>query len=338
MPDKIRLALIGTGGIAQRAHIPAWQRLPEVEIVALAEPVPERRQQALALLGDPTGERIRAFPHIEPLLETVTVDLVDITIPPGPAKEAAIRQALAAGCHVTCQKPFTRDLATAVALTRLAQQHGRLLSINQQARYAAAFARAREWIATGRLGTLRTIQLWADFPNRGPDQWLDYSVHSFDLLRFWAGQEPRRVLAWHKRQTDRDQYLLAVWLDFDGVLAAQIWDEMAASTTLRWGFRLMGERGTLRGHEAFNLLPMLPAEIAFCPAGSTTETVEPVGPPYVPHAFAAYFAAVVAAVRGLGPPPVPAEDNLRTLRLAFAAHQAAAEGRWVTVETTPATS
>lgn len=113
------------------------------------------------------------------------------------------------------------------------------------------------------------------------------------------------------------------------MLAAQIWDEMASSTTLRWGFRLMGEEGTLRGHEAFNLLPMLPAEIAFCPAGRTTETVEPVGPPYVPHAFAAYFAAVVAAVRGLGPPPVPAADNLQTLRLAFAAHQAAVEGRWV---------
>ena len=86
MADKIRLALLGTGGIAQRAHIPAWQSLPEVEIVALAEPVPARRQQALALLGDPTGERIRAFPHFEPLLETVPVDLVDITIPPWPGQ------------------------------------------------------------------------------------------------------------------------------------------------------------------------------------------------------------------------------------------------------------
>jgi len=72
MADKIRLALLGTGGIAQRAHIPAWQSLPEVEIVALAEPVPARRQQALALLGDPMGERILAFPHFEPLLVTIS--------------------------------------------------------------------------------------------------------------------------------------------------------------------------------------------------------------------------------------------------------------------------
>jgi len=329
MTDKVRLALIGTGGIAQRAHIPAWRRVAGVKIVAIAEPQPERRQQALALLDDPAGDRVQAFPGFEALLETVPVDLVDITIPPGPAKEAAIRLALEAGCHVTCQKPFTRDLTTALALTRLAQERGRLLSVNQQARYAPAFARAREWIAAGWLGTLRTIQIWADFPNQGPDQWLDYSVHSFDLIRFWAGREPRRVLAWHKRQTDRDQYLLAVWLDFDGVLAAQIWDEMAASTTLRWGFRIMGERGTLRGHEAFNLRPMLPPEIAFCPAGATAEQVEPVTRPYVPDAFAAYFTEVVAAVRGLRPPPVPAADNLTTLRLAFAARQAAAEGRWV---------
>jgi predicted dehydrogenase len=330
MSDRIRLALLGTGGISQAAHIPAWKQIPEVEIVALAEPDPARRQRALELLGDPEGAQITAYTDGDELFAAVQPDLVDITIPPGPAKERAIRTALAAGCHVTCQKPFTLDEATARALVQEAAARGRILSVNQQARWAGAFARARQRIVDGSLGELRTIQLWADFRNGGPMQWLYYSVHSFDLIRFWAGREPKRVLAWHKSQTVQGHHLLAVWLDFDGVLAAQIWDEMSSSTTLRWGFRLMGSGGTLRGHEAFGSR-MFPAEVIFTPAGTLGELVEPVPERYIPDAFRAYFSALVAAVTGRGPVPTPAADNLKTLRLAFAAREAASRGSWVEV-------
>jgi predicted dehydrogenase len=330
MSDRVRLALLGTGGISQAAHIPAWKQIPEVEIVALAEPNPLRRQRALELLGDPKGARIATYADGDELLAAVQPDLVDVTIPPGPAKERSIRAALAAGCHVTCQKPFTLDEASAKALVQEAAERGRILSVNQQARWAGAFARARQRIVDGSLGELRTIQLWADFRNGGPMQWLYYSVHSFDLIRFWAGREPKRVLAWHKPQTAQGHYLLTVWLDFDDVLAAQIWDEMSSSTTLRWGFRLMGSGGTLRGHEAFGAR-MFPAEVIFTPAGTLEETVEPVPERYIPDAFRAYFAALIAAIAGRGPVPTPAADNLNTLRLAFAAHEAAAMGAWVAI-------
>ncbi len=328
----LRLGLIGTGGISQHAHIPAWQQVPGVRVVALAEPVAQRRQQALRLLGDPGGERIRAYADFSELLAQEELDLVDIAMRAGEAKYQAIRAALQAGCHITCQKPFALDLGTARTLVAEAQEAGRILSVNQQARWAGAFALARRWVEEGRLGPLRTVQLWADFPNAGADQWIEYSVHSFDLIRFWAGREPRRVLAWHKRQTPADHYLLAVWLDFDGELAAQVWDEMSSSTMLRWGFRLMGERGSLRGHEAFST-SMVPAEVAFAPAGAPgSETVTPVPGRYVPDAFAAYFRQLVAAIRGEVPVPTPAADNLRTLALAFAARESFRSGRWVEVE------
>lgn len=328
MAEVLRVGLIGTGGISRDAHIPAWRSLPGVEVVALAEPVPESRARALALLGDPGGGRVRAFPDYRALLAAEAPDVVDVTIPVGPAKAEAIAAALQAGCHVTCQKPFAADEATAAALVDEARRRGRLLSVNQQARFAGAFAQARRWVEEGRLGALRTIRLWSDFPNAGSRQWLEYAVHSFDLVRFWAGQEPQRVSAWRKQQTGDGHELLAVWLDFDGVLAAEVWDEMSSSTTLRWGFRLMGEAGSARGHEAFGPR-MLPAEVAFTPAGAVAETVEPAGLPYLPHAFAAYFGAFLAAVRGQGPCPSGGEDNLRTLRLAFAVREAAAAGTWV---------
>ncbi len=330
MADVLRVGLIGTGGISIAAHIPAWRSLPDAAVVALAEPVPQNRARALAMLGDAPGQRVRAFPDYRALLAEDPPDAVDITIPVGPAKAEAIAAALDAGCHVTCQKPFAADQATAAALVALAKRRGRLLSVNQQARFAGAFARGRQCVEDRRLGVLRTIRLWSDFTNPGPGQWLEYAVHSFDLVRFWAGQEPVRVLAWRKPQTERAQEVLAVWLDFGGVLAAEIWDEMSSSTTLRWGFRLMGDAGSVRGHEAFSA-EMLPAEFAFTPAGASSETPEPLGPAYVPHAFAAYFRAFLAAVRGEGPCPTSGEDNLCTLRLAFSVRAAAEAGGWVSV-------
>jgi predicted dehydrogenase len=327
----VRVALIGTGGIASLAHIPAWRTVAGAEVVAVAEPVAERRQRALALLGDPEGRRVAAFADYGELLAAVRPELVDITVKAGPVKSAAIVAALDAGCHVTCQKPFALELPEAERLVRHARERGRLLSVNQQARFAGAFAKAARWVAEGRLGELRTIRLWSEFPNAGPQQWLEYGVHSFDLVRFWAGREPRRVRAWWKPQTAQGHHLLAVWLDFEGVLAAEIWDEMSSSTTLRWGFRLMGSAGSVQGHEAFGP-DMLPAEVAFAPARAACETREPAGPPYIPGAFAAYFSALVAAVRGEGPCPIPAEDNLRTLRLAFAARRAADLGDWLDLE------
>jgi predicted dehydrogenase len=329
--QRLRVGLIGTGGISQSAHIPAWRMLPGAEVVALAEPVAARRAQALALLGDPEGVRVRPWADYRELLGAGGVDLVDITIPVGPQKTEAIAAALEAGCHVTCQKPFAADLETAAALVARARRRGRLLSVNQQARFAGAFAHAARWVHAGRLGALRTIRLWSDFPNPGPQQWLEYAVHSYDLVRFWAGRQPRRVQAWRKPQTAQGHELLAVWLDFDGVLSAEIWDEMSSSTMLRWGFRLMGDAGSARGHEAFGF-QMMPAEVAFSPAGTSEETVAPAGPPYIPHAFAGYFQAVLDAVQGKGACPTPGEDNLETLRIAFAVRRAAAEGGWVSLD------
>jgi len=37
MADRLRVAVVGTGSWAQRAHIPGWLRDPRAEIVALAD-------------------------------------------------------------------------------------------------------------------------------------------------------------------------------------------------------------------------------------------------------------------------------------------------------------
>ena len=51
---KVRVAVVGTGSWAQRAHIPGWQRDPRAEVVALADvnaAAPPRRPAGSACRG-----------------------------------------------------------------------------------------------------------------------------------------------------------------------------------------------------------------------------------------------------------------------------------------------
>ena len=173
----------------------------------------------------------------------------------------------------------------------------------------------------------------SDFPLPGDHHWLHYSVHTYDLVRYWAGAEPERVMAWFPRQSGSDNYVLAAWLDFGDGLVATIWDEFASTTNLRWNFRLMGDDGSIRGHEAFG--DMVPPRTAYTPAWELSETHEPVAGTYVPDAFRTYFETVVGALRDGDPVPTSGRDNLETLRIAFAVEQSFEDEGWVALDDLP---
>lgn len=327
MAEQLSIGLIGTGSISQTAHIPAWNTVEGATVESVAEPNDENRDAALDALT--ASADVDAYSGYEEMLEAIDLDLVDVTIPPGDVKLEAIRTALDRGVNVTCQKPFAESLSPAADLIDVADRKGVSLSVNQQARHAEAFERGRDYLDAGELGDLRTIQVRSDFWLDGDHQWLDYSVHTYDLVRYWAGAEPRRVMAWFPEQTD-DRHVLAAWLDFGGGLVATIWDEFSSNTMLRWNYRLMGDGGTLRGHEAFG--DMIPPETVYTPAGELSERSEPVSETYVPDAFANYFDSVVTALREGEEVPTSGADNLHTLRIAFAVRQSFERGEWVDLD------
>jgi predicted dehydrogenase len=331
MDDTLRAGLIGTGMISQLAHIPAWSELDDVDIVGIADPDASARADALSRLRGDGKLDVSEYADYEKLLDNKDLDFVDVTIPAGEAKENAIHASLEKRLHITCQKPFVTEYTAGQQLAKKAEAVDRILSVNQQARYAGAFSKAKSVISEGDLGTLRTVRLSSDLPFAGKERRVAFSVHNFDLLRYWTRQEPVRVNAWHKKQTSDDRYVFGTWLDFEDELMAQVWDELSSSTTLRWKFRLGGSEGTVRGHEAYKP-EMIPPEIAYTPAGEVSETVTPVTTSYVPDAFISYFERFIAAIKGNESAPTTAKDNLRSLIIAFAARQSADQDDWVYLE------
>ncbi|MGW4892733.1 Gfo/Idh/MocA family protein [Kitasatospora sp. NPDC004240] len=116
----LKAAVIGFG-VAGQARLGAYAPLTGVDLVAVVDPSPARREQAVAM--DPA---LRAYAGLEELLATEYVDLVDVCTPPAYHRDLSL-QAMAAGVHVICEKPVAFATADALALTEASRRTGRLL-------------------------------------------------------------------------------------------------------------------------------------------------------------------------------------------------------------------
>jgi hypothetical protein len=74
---RLRGAVVGCGNIAQ-FHSRGWQRIPEVEIVALADPVRETLDDRRARFAP----QARVYESLDALLNAEKLDFVEILTPP----------------------------------------------------------------------------------------------------------------------------------------------------------------------------------------------------------------------------------------------------------------
>ena len=129
-PNPLRVAVIGTGMIANAAHIPAWQSLGEdVEIVGAADIDESRARQSAEHYGIP-----HAYGDWQQMLDELQPDIVSICTPNVYHKEQAVT-ALRAGAHVFCEKPAATSHADVQAMYAAADGAGRTLFITQTGRF-----------------------------------------------------------------------------------------------------------------------------------------------------------------------------------------------------------
>jgi homoserine dehydrogenase len=96
---KLRVAEIGMGGISG-AHVPAWNRMEDVELVAICDIRPER-------LDHYDGRTAaRTYTDFDEMLEHEEFDILDITLPTYLHADYAVK-ALERGIHVVTEKPIS---------------------------------------------------------------------------------------------------------------------------------------------------------------------------------------------------------------------------------------
>jgi predicted dehydrogenase len=153
MAKKIRIGIIGTGGIAH-AHIRPYVSFDDVEVVGACDIVPGKARQFLDQYG---LEKAPAFEKTADLIKNIPMDGVSVCTYNTTHAECAVA-ALDAGVHVLCEKPMSFTLNEAADMVRAAHKSKKILSIGFQPRYDYMRRRIDQIISSGTLGKVYYIQ------------------------------------------------------------------------------------------------------------------------------------------------------------------------------------
>ncbi|MCX6050220.1 MAG: Gfo/Idh/MocA family oxidoreductase [Chloroflexi bacterium] len=192
---KVRVGLIGVGGICGAVHYPGLDRIAEVEIAGLCDPNPEllaKRQQEWEI--DHCYQDSAAF------LRDVHPDAVVIATP-NIEHKPLILQALAAGCHVISEKPLGMNFADTVEIYQAAKKAGVRHMTAFTYRFVPGMNYLRHLVHSGELGEIRharfqRLQDWGEFPIgwrqykdlAGSGELGDMGIHRIDYAENLLGQ------------------------------------------------------------------------------------------------------------------------------------------------------
>ena len=200
--NRLKIAVIGAGMIANAGHIPAWKNCANAaEVVAVFNRSMERAQQTAARHDIP-----HAYDDCAKMLAEVQPDIACVCTPNVSHKEYALA-ILDAGAHVFCEKPIAARYADAVEMFERAEERGRILFVTQTGRFANRTLAAKEIADSGQLGDMyyaetsalrrRGVPTWGRFhisDDSAGGPLCDLGVHALDAL-LWIMGSPRVVAA-----------------------------------------------------------------------------------------------------------------------------------------------
>jgi predicted dehydrogenase len=117
MSDKIRIGIVGAGGIARDRHIPGFKAIPDVELVGVANRTRESGERAARDYGFR-----KVYDRWEDLVNDPEIDAVVIGAWPY-LHEPVTVAALEAGKHVLTEARMARNLAEARHMLEVAKAH-----------------------------------------------------------------------------------------------------------------------------------------------------------------------------------------------------------------------
>lgn len=148
---RVRVGVIGNGQIGT-AHLERYAKIPEVEVVAVADLSPEKVEAAKQKSGAAHG-----YTDFRELLKRDDIEAVDVCVHNN--KHAPITiAALEAGKHVYCEKPMAGTYRDAERMMQAAQKAGLKLHIQMGTLFTPESHAARRIIADGHLGRVYHVR------------------------------------------------------------------------------------------------------------------------------------------------------------------------------------
>lgn len=175
------IGIIGYGGFGEFIH-QTWDRMENARVTAVCDSDPGR---------NPGGVSFHV--SADDLLADPSVDIVSVATPPSTHRDLAIR-AMQAGKHVLVEKPIALTEQDALLIKRVAEETGRVTTVNFVLRFNAIVEKLRQIVRTEALGKLRRVDLrnyamqetvpeghWFWNPEVSGRILVEHGVHFFDL-------------------------------------------------------------------------------------------------------------------------------------------------------------
>lgn len=330
MAEKLRIALIGAGRIAELGHLPGF-RLAGAEVVALCD----HREQGLHSLADAFHVERRCSDWRQ-MLDEGGFDAVSICTPPSLHCEMVTVSARH-GFPTLVEKPMALSLQECDAMIQAARDAGVMLMIAHNQRFSPRHIVAKEVLDGGKLGQARRAH--AAFTHGGPENWsptqtwyfdtrqagfgafLDLGYHKIDLLRWLLGQEVTDIQAFgatFEKPTSADDTMVAA-LRFSGGTLGTLQISWASRPGVEDLVVIGCENGLLQvpssGAEPVRVARRLPnGEIIETTHLNQAAALDTPG-------WFGMAAAFVDAVNSGKPSPVPGEEGRATLAAVLRAYE-----------------
>jgi len=184
--SKVKIGVVGTGYIGN-VHARIFARDERSEIAAFYDIKPERAERtAKSVGGKVCGSREELFDACDAVLVTA----------PNKTHTEIASQAVAAGKHVFCEKPFSIGLEDAQKLLDIAQKSNGVFQVGHNRRYAPVYAKLKELLTKDKAhsahikmnrGELKN-PVWTGDVNVTGGFLYETTIHLFDMMRFQFGE------------------------------------------------------------------------------------------------------------------------------------------------------
>ena len=203
MKEKVNIAVIGAGGIANNVHLPSLAQIEDARLVAICDLHKEKAQKAAEKYGIPS-----VYTSMYEMFEKEKLDGVFVLVEPD-RMFRAVNDCLDAGLNVMMEKPAGITSYQANSLVRKSRQAGRLCAVAMNRRHIPlvqfVFKRMKELTPITQVDGVF-------FKNSEISSTWNYAsafvcdiVHATDLVRYFAQSEPMKaatVAARHNSPVD----------------------------------------------------------------------------------------------------------------------------------------
>ena len=191
----VNVGIIGAGRIGKVHAETLAYRLPQANPAVITDVNQEAARDAAARFGIPrvagSAAEIFADPSIDAVLICSSTD----------THSELVVQAAEAGKHIFCEKPIDHTLARIDRALAAVERAKVKFQVGFNRRFDANFARVRQAVVSGEIGTPHLMHIVSRDPGPPPisyikvsgGMFLDMTIHDFDMARFLIGDEVEEI-------------------------------------------------------------------------------------------------------------------------------------------------